>query len=92
MTRKATEARVFDEGVSLVPFASPYRIEPEAAAYLRLAADTLRKLRVSGRGPRYREHGGKIVYTQADLDRWSDGRVKLSTSDVVKIDSNNTTP
>jgi hypothetical protein len=78
------------------PVERAYRTESEAAEYLRVSAHTLRGWRVSGKGPRFREHGGRIVYATADLDRWSDGRARLSTSDVIAppqdAPNNTTTP
>lgn len=57
-----------------------YLTESEAATYLRLSSNTLRGWRVSGKGPAYRDHG-RVVYALADLDEWSKGRTRLSTSD-----------
>lgn len=57
-----------------------YLTTTEAAAYLRVSPNTLRGWRVSGKGPAYRDHG-RVVYAQLDLDKWSEGRTRLSTSD-----------
>jgi hypothetical protein len=53
--------------------ASPYLDEAEAAEYLRISQRTLARRRHEGRGPRYRKHGVKVLYTVADLNAWSDG-------------------
>jgi hypothetical protein len=53
----------------------------EAAAALRLSPHTLKKLRVSGRGPRFIRANRTIRYRQSDLRAWLDGRVRQSTSD-----------
>lgn len=46
----------------------------EAAHYLGLKRSTLDHYRWVGGGPRYRKHGGRVKYTQAELDRWSESR------------------
>lgn len=46
--------------------------EPDAAAYLGIAAETLRKWRSQGRGPVYRKIGNAVTYARADLDAWAD--------------------
>ncbi len=43
----------------------------EAAKLLRLKRSTLDHYRCQGRGPVYRKHGGRILYSRASLDRWS---------------------
>ncbi|MEM6554386.1 MAG: helix-turn-helix domain-containing protein [Pseudomonadota bacterium] len=46
----------------------------EAAEYLGLKRSTLDHYRWVGGGPKYRKHGGRVFYTQEDLDEWSEGR------------------
>lgn len=46
----------------------------EAADYLGLKRSTLDHYRWVGGGPIYRKHGGRVFYTQASLDGWSEGR------------------
>src|SRR3546814_17732937 len=58
---------------------SPFLNTKQAAAWLSLSARTLEKMRVRGRGPRYRKHGGVVRYPIADLDSWSAGRAKTRT-------------
>jgi hypothetical protein len=65
-----------------LPGDSPYRDEAEAALYLRLSPRTLEEMRRKSTGPRYRRHGGRVVYAVDDLRAWSDARARLSTSDV----------
>lgn len=69
-------------GRALIQVESPYLLEPEAAAYLRVSPRTLRDWRSDGlqRGPRYREHGGVITYAVKDLNSWSDARARLCTT------------
>ncbi|OCC24621.1 hypothetical protein MB02_03795 [Croceicoccus estronivorus] len=59
---------------------SPFLNTKQAAAWLSLSARTLEKMRVRGRGPRYRKHGGVVRYHIADLESWSAGRAKTRTS------------
>jgi hypothetical protein len=54
----------------------------EAASALRLSPHTLKKLRVSGRGPKFIRLNRSIRYRQSDLESWLDGRVRQSTSEV----------
>ena len=51
-----------------------------AALYLRLARQTLAKMRVSGTGPFYYKVGRRILYDRAELDGWLDTRRRRSTS------------
>ena len=54
---------------------------PEAAAYLRLAASTLSKMRLRGDGPKYAKCGARIVvYNADDLDAYLASRSRRSTS------------
>ncbi len=59
---------------------SPFLTVAEAANYLRLGARTLDNLRWIGTGPKFRKHGGRIVYHKDDLDAWSRTRLRISTS------------
>lgn len=51
--------------------ARPFLNTRAAAAYLCIGWRKLRKLRVSGQGPRFRKHGRLILYCVEDLDAWS---------------------
>src|SRR3546814_17631861 len=51
--------------------ARPFMHTHAAAAYLCIGWRKLRKLRVSGQGPRFRRHGRLIIYCVEDLDAWS---------------------
>lgn len=68
----------------MVQVESPFLIEPEAAAYLRVAQSTLAHWRSDGlqRGPRFRYHGGVVVYAVSDLDSWSERRATATTTEV----------
>jgi hypothetical protein len=56
----------------------------EAARLLRVSKKTLKKMRISGKGPRYYKIGsskrGKILYRRADIMEWL-GDSKGSTSE-----------
>lgn len=51
---------------------SPFLTTKEAAQFLRLNARTLDNWRSMGAGPKYRKHGGRIVYHQTELERYSE--------------------
>ncbi len=54
----------------------------EAAGYLRLAAVTLERYRVTGGGPNFLKIGDKAVrYREVDLDAWLARCLRKSTSD-----------
>ena len=55
---------------------SPFLTTKEAAFYLGLKPQTMVKMRMQGRGPKYRKHGRHIFYHIDDLDAWSAGRSK----------------
>lgn len=53
----------------------------EAAAFLKLAESTLRKVGVYGGGPAYSKAGARtVVYSLADLEAWVASTRRLSTS------------
>ena len=60
---------------------SPFLPTREAAHYLSLSYRTLEKMCLTGLGPRFRKHGRYVRYHIADLDAWSEGRRKSSTSE-----------
>jgi predicted DNA-binding transcriptional regulator AlpA len=51
-----------------------FLIASEAAAKLRMAKRTLDNHRWKGTGPKFRRHGGRIVYRHSDLLAWSEER------------------
>jgi hypothetical protein len=55
---------------------------PEAARFLSLSSRTLEKHRTYGTGPVYRKIGGRVTYTVADLEAWSERGRRTSTSEV----------
>lgn len=55
---------------------SPYFVEREAAKFLRIGWSTLAGLRLKGKGPRYRLHGGRVAYFKDDLIAWSEQNVQ----------------
>ncbi len=60
---------------------SPYLTTPEAAAYLRLRPATLERWRCVGGGPSFRKFGGRVVYSQKELEVFAEQLRRLSTSD-----------
>lgn len=79
------DARIASVGtespVTPEPSTSPYLTTQAAAEYLSLSPRTLEKHRVTGTGPHFRKHGGKVVYRRQDLDDWSARGDRVSTSD-----------
>ena len=53
----------------------------EAAARTGLSSSTLRKLRLTGQGPRFMKLGRAVRYRPSDLEAWLDGRSVQSTSE-----------
>ena len=49
----------------------PFRTEKEAARFLQVTPKTLKNYRWRGDGPRYRKHGGRVVYHIDDLMAYS---------------------
>lgn len=50
---------------------SPFLNTEQAAAYLKLSARHLKRLRRAGKGPTYRRHSRYVQYHIEDLDAWS---------------------
>lgn len=50
---------------------SPFYTTTEAASFLRVQPKTLTNMRWKGEGPKYRKHGGLILYHIRDLLKWS---------------------
>ncbi len=71
-----------DGDPTAVEVKGPYLDTRPAAEYLSLSPRTLEKHRVTGTGPHFRKHGGKVVYRIQDLDEWSARGDRASTSDV----------
>lgn len=61
-------------------FDDDFLIASEAAAKLRMAKRTLDNYRWKGAGPKFRRHGGRIVYRQSDLLAWSEERAARLTA------------
>ncbi len=60
---------------------SPFLNTAQAAFYIGLSRRTLEKMRLTGAGPRFRKHGRYVRYHIADLDAWSLGERRNSTSE-----------
>ncbi len=50
---------------------SPFLNTEQAAAYLKLSARQLKRLRRAGKGPTFRRHSRYVQYHIDDLDDWS---------------------
>lgn len=50
---------------------SPFLNTDQAAAYLKVSARLLKRLRVRGQGPVFRRHCRYVQYHIDDLDAWS---------------------
>ena len=53
----------------------------EAADLVRMTPNTLRKMRCSGRGPRYSKAGSRCLYSLASILAWLASSERASTSD-----------
>ena len=53
----------------------------EASHYLKLARQTLARLRCSGGSPIFYKVGRQVLYDRSDLDAWLDARRRRSTCD-----------
>jgi len=53
---------------------------PEAAAYTKMAVQTLERFRLTGAGPIFAKLGGSVRYRRCDLDAWIESRLVRSTS------------
>ena len=63
------------------PETKPLRLwTREAAPELGLAVQTLRKLRVTGGGPRFRYEGRRVYYLEPDLREWLEARRSYSST------------
>jgi hypothetical protein len=51
-----------------------FLVVSEAAKVMRMAKRTLDNHRCKGSGPKFRRHGGRIVYRRCDLLEWSERR------------------
>ncbi len=63
------------------PMTSPFLTTREAASYLRLRPATLARWRCVGGGPSFRKFGGRVVYSQAELEAFAETKRRASTSD-----------
>lgn len=63
------------------PIESPFLLESEAAALLRLERGTLQNMRLGGRGPAFLKVGARVLYDRVQLEEWARSRSRRSTSD-----------
>jgi hypothetical protein len=60
---------------------SPYFDTHQAAAYLKISARTLERLRLVGGGPVFAKAGRRVIYRKDWLDAWMEARRFSSTAD-----------
>lgn len=48
-----------------------FLLPKEAAKILRVSPKTLANWRSRGTGPKWRKHGGVVIYTSKEIDRYS---------------------
>lgn len=58
----------------------------QAGSYLGLSPSTLRRMRVTGEGPRYSKAGRRVIYDPHDLDEWVEERKRRFTGESVEED------
>ena len=58
----------------------------QAGSYLGLSPSTLRRMRVTGEGPRYSKAGRRVIYDPCDLDEWVQERKRRFTGESVEED------
>ena len=68
--------RVMSDSKKGKAFSPKFLLAKEAAEYLRVKVRTLANWRARNTGPAWRKHGGKVVYTIEELDRYSDDEGK----------------
>ena len=62
------------------PRKSPLMTTAEAAAWLRIKPHTLENMRWRGTGPKFRKHGGRVLYHREEIKAWSGAMQRQSTS------------
>ena len=56
--------------------------QQEASAVLKLSERTLERFRLTGDGPKFAKLGRRVLYSQADLEKWVSSRLRSNTSEV----------
>jgi predicted DNA-binding transcriptional regulator AlpA len=57
------------------PITDRYLDNRQAAQYLKLSPRTLDRLRITGKGPRFRKFGRRVIYAIEDLEAWANERI-----------------
>jgi len=57
------------------PIPERYLDNRQAAHYLKLSPRTLERLRLTGKGPRFRKFGRRVIYAIEDLEVWANDRL-----------------
>jgi hypothetical protein len=56
--------------MSTSPSFDEYLTPPEAAFRVRRSVRTLARMRAEGRGPKYHQEGGRVLYPVSGLSEW----------------------
>ena len=59
---------------------TPYLTSKELAIRWKLTAETLKKWRIAGKGPRHRKLGGRILYHIEEVMKIEDRAIRYHTS------------
>jgi predicted DNA-binding transcriptional regulator AlpA len=62
-----------------------YLLPNQLASHWGVSANTLRKWRWEGKGPRFVKLGRKVVYRRTDIDAFANAQLRNSTSDTGSI-------
>jgi predicted site-specific integrase-resolvase len=62
-----------------------YLSSQDLAQLWGVSVNTLRKWRWEGKGPRFTKLGARVVYRQSDIDKFAEGNVFSSTTEMEDI-------
>jgi len=78
MAEAQKEDFIGSRDVVLNSIPSPFLLPCEAARFLRIQRRTLDDYRTKNTGTTFRRHGGRIVYHETELQRWSENQLSKS--------------
>lgn len=78
MSEEQGEDYIGNRDVVLNAIQSPFLLPSEAARFLRIQVRTLNDYRTKKIGPTFRRHGGRILYHERDLQKWSEKQLGSS--------------
>ena len=59
----------------MIPVPERFLDNEQAAHYLKLSPRTLDRQRLTGKGPRFRKFGRRVIYAIEDLEAWANARI-----------------